>query len=227
MQTKRYPARALQCDPQDLVEGWPRDYLGNYVHPQRNAQLLAAQVEPFRRLDEWVAGKALELPGFILYGPAGFGKTSVALACLLRLARQGFHTRFITAERIAAERESTVFNHREGKTVLALLEELLAPEALVIDDVATREYTGNVRAILFDAIRERHSRRGLTILTTNIKLGPNDDSPDEQKKAGQGRAQFAAALDARVLSTYTGQGFNAFKWGAEDRPAASLRGARP
>ena len=196
----------------DLIEGWPENYSEDYKHPTRQAQIEAGQREPFRRLDLWALGKSPELPGFLIYGAPGFGKTGLALACLYRLALKSYLCRFATAEHFAIKRESTTYSPKDGQTADSLLKELLAPEILVLDDIGTREYSGQVRAILFDAIRERHSGGGLTILTTNIPLD-----------AKEGRERFSQSFDARVLSTYTGQGFNSAEWKAGDQPARSLR----
>jgi hypothetical protein len=227
---QQFKKRSLLTKPEGLVQGWPKDYLGNYAHPVRNEQLLRGMAEPLRRLDAWMAEEINDLAGFLFYGPPGYGKTSVALTCLLHCARKGYMTRFATAENIAAQRSSTTFKHSEGKTEMSLLEELMAPEVLVLDDIATREYSSQVRATLFNLIRERKSERHLTLLTTNTKLGfikTGDQKKDveQAEEAERGRYQFSAALDARALSSYTGQAFNCMAWGTPAQPAASLRGA--
>lgn len=213
LKADQFERRALTARPEQLVEGWPADYWLGWEHPTRQAQLRAAMVKPAKFLKTWLEGHAPEMPGFIFYGPAGFGKTATALMLMLGAARRGYLCRFITAERLASERESTTFNQREGKTSLSLLDEMMAPEILLLDDMATREYSGNVRAVLLDLVRERKSRRRLTFLTTNSKL-----------KTPEGRAVFSRLLDGRVLSTYADYGMDAEDWAAEGVAPDTLRG---
>lgn len=226
----QFTRRSSKLLPTQLVEDWPRDYKADYKHPTHQAQLDEALREPLARVARWMNGDVEDWAGMLFYGEPGFGKTGVALACLLHAARHGFFTRFVTAERVVAKRASTTFNWKEGTTEEALLDEFLAPDLLLVDDVATREYTAPGRALLFDITRERKSLLRPTLMTTNIKLGSlKFTDPEAQKKedaeSAQGRFLFSAALDARVLSSYTGQAFNAGKWkGAGQTKAVSLRG---
>jgi DNA polymerase III delta prime subunit len=223
----RFSARSSGLTPADLVQDWPADYWDRYQHPVLQAQLEKALKEPLQRILNWILGKSPELPGFILYGPPGFGKTATALSLGLFAARAGRIVRFTTAERLAAKRESTTYNAKEGQTYLSLMDEYLRPEILIIDDVITREYTGNVRALLLDLIRERKSLGRLSFLTTNIELGSYPDTEENKalNEAGRrGRDQFARALDGRMLSTYTGSAYNAREWGINGNAPQSLRG---
>lgn len=209
-----FELRGQKAKPEALVEGWPQDYWEDFKHPTRQAQLDLALADPWKRVKAWMAGEAREQPGFIFYGPPGYGKTATALKLLLLLSRHGYLTRFVTAEHLAAERESTTYSFKDGKTPKALLEEVLAPEALLIDDVGAREYSPTVRALLFDAVRERLSKGHQTFMTTNLDLRPGTG----------GQEQFSRSLDARVLSTYTGYAYYAGAW-AHDvaEGAGSLR----
>ncbi len=209
-----FELRGQKAKPEDLVEGWPQDYWEDYKHPTRQAQLDLAIADPWKRLVSWMDGQAKDQPGFIFYGPPGYGKTATALRLLLRAARCGYLCRFVTAEYLATERESTSAAWLEGKTPKALLAEVLAPELLLIDDVGAREYTPAVRAMLFDAVRERLSHGHQTFMTTNLDLRPD--------KGGQ--EQFSRSMDARILSSYTGCAYFAGAWapGVEEG-RASLR----
>lgn len=218
LKAERFEARAMKAAPESLVEGWPSDYWLAWRHPTKQIQLKRAMTAPMEHLFRWMAGGAPEMPGFIFYGPAGFGKTATMLTLMDMAARRGFTARFTTAEALSAQRESTVYNFKEGKTYESLLKEILAPDILGIDDIVTRTYSPNVRAMLFDAVRERKSRKKLTAMTTNANL----DATTADGKAGI--KAFSDCLDFRVLSTYTGWAFNASKWGTETEPAASLRG---
>ena len=203
------------ADPAQLIVGWPGDYWEGYKHPTRQAQLDRAMAMVKPRLVTWMGGHLPDCPGFLLHGKPGYGKSATGLALLLCAARWGFSSRFVTAEHLAVERDSTTFNAREGQTALGLLESVLAPMVLMVDDIGTREYSAPARALFFDAVRERHSRKSITILTTNLPLA----TPD-------GQAAFARSVDARVLSTYNGWSYDAAKWGTPNEPATSLRGAR-
>lgn len=210
-----WPRRSEQADPADLVQGWPADYWRGYQHPTAQAQLDRALAAVAPRLKAWAYGQAKACPGWLFYGKPGYGKTATGLAVLDLAARMGFTARFTTAERVAAERESTAYNAREGTTSLGLLLDLLTPELLLVDDIGTREYSGPVRALFFDLVRERNSHGRVTLLTTNVPL----DTPE-------GRAAFSRALDARVLSTYQGHAFNSESWGTAEAAARSLRADR-
>ena len=207
-------ARSLS-DPAQLITGWPANYRDGYKHATMQAQLDRSMTMVKPRMVQWMGGQLPDCPGFLFHGKPGYGKTATGLSLLLTAARWGFSARFVTAEHLAAERESTTFNAREGQTALGLLESVLAPMVLMVDDIGTREYSAQARALFFDAVRERHSRKSITILTTNLPLS----SPD-------GQAAFARSVDARVLSTYNGWSYDAAKWGTVEQPAASLRGAR-
>lgn len=223
---EKFPARALSLSPSDLVQDWPVDYWERYQHPALQAQLEEALKSSQPRVIDWMAGRSPEFPGLIFYGPPGFGKTATALSLGLFAARAGRIVRFTTAERLAAKRESTAYNAKEGQTYLSLMEEYLRPEILIIDDVITREYTGNVRALLLDLVRERKSLGKVTFLTTNIELGTYPDTEENKmlNEAGRrGKDQFCRALDGRMLSTYAGYACNARTWGSNGNAPQSLR----
>lgn len=194
------------------MEGWPSDYWLSYTHPTRQGQLGVAIQKPLAVLNEFITGKERNLPGFIFYGPPGYGKTATALMLLVHLARRGYTCRFLTAEKLAARRESTAWNNREGQTSLSLMEELLAPDALLLDDVGTRDYDPRTRALLLELVRDRKSAGKLTFFTTNLAL-----------KTQSGQDAFERSIDGRVLSTYTGRAFNAENWSWDGRQPESLR----
>lgn len=212
------------ADPGQLIVGWPADYWESYKHPTMQGQLDRAMAMVKPRLVSWMGGHLPDCPGFLLHGKPGYGKSATGLALLLCAARWGFSCRFVTAAHLAAERESTTYSARDGQTALALLESVLAPMVLMVDDIGTREYSPQARELFFDAVRERHSRKSITILTTNLKLGADDNTEAEKAAAAQGAQLFARSVDARVLSTYNGWTFNAARWGSQSAPAKSLRG---
>lgn len=208
-----FALRGLTAKPEALVQGWPQDYWESYTHPTRQHQLDLAMAEPLKRMKTWMAGDARDLVGFLFYGPPGYGKTATGLKLLLTAARAGFLTRFVTAEHLAAERESTTYSFRDGKTAKDLLDEVLAPDVLLIDDVGTREYSPAVRAMLFDGVRRRLSAGHLTILTTNLPMNTT-----------AGQDQFTRSMDGRILSSYSGCAYNAGTWASDLTPQAVANG---
>lgn len=209
---EHWPLRSQSLKAKELVVGWPSDKWEGYRHQVHRDQIDRAAADPLLRTEEWLIGKRSDVPGFLIHGPVGRGKTAVALLLALKGARRGCSAQFVTAETVVGERSSTGYSKKEGETQSTLRSRYMAPQILILDDVCAKQYSGNERAFILELVRGRQAEGKQTHLTTNLELN--------RKEGGVyvDRAKFESWLDGRVLSTYKGWAIDASAWGP------SLRG---
>ncbi|MGH8524922.1 MAG: IS21-like element helper ATPase IstB [Gammaproteobacteria bacterium] len=102
----------------------------------------------------------------ILSGPAGRGKTRLAISIAYRAIQNGFEARFTTAASLIEELSNAA---RSGRLRNAL-HEFTHPHVLVIDEVGYLSLTDNAANVLFQVVNDRYLERKPIIFTTNKPL---------------------------------------------------------
>lgn len=134
----------------------------NNYQPVTKAQQVALQncreyAERFREQPE---------PGLFLAGPAGTGKTHLAVAVAAALIDQAQDARMVLVPRLlAAIRES--FGHNNSEGAAELLRKAQDAALLILDDLGAERVTEWVREQLFLLIHERYESMRPVIVTTN------------------------------------------------------------
>jgi DNA replication protein DnaC len=155
----------------------------------------------------WVGKKKSLWPGYLYHGNAGRGKTSAALMLAWEVGRCGYYSKFITAEDALTSLKAT-WNPRSQLTAQDVIADYRRPLLLVLDDVGTRDYSAEERALFYQLIIGRLNASLPTILTTNLRL------PEQA-------VRFTESLDGRILDRYRAWLVNGDKWGS------TLRDRRP
>ncbi len=138
--------------------------------------------------------------GLTLIGPAGVGKTHLAVGVLKRAVAAGWTATFVDvdelADRFSSAREP---NQRSVRPALMnnLLSELLDTELLVLDDLNANTLEPPVNQLVVKVIKRRWKRKAPLIVTTNCLL----DELAHPATLG------AAGLDDSALSRLTGATF--------------------
>ena len=118
---------------------------------------------PKAQLWELASGRYLgERAAVLLYGPTGVGKSFVAQALGVAACRQ---RRRVLFTKVAALLTDLAGGRADGSWQ-ARLRRYLAPELLILDDFAMREYTTAQAEDLYELVSRRY-RKGALIATTN------------------------------------------------------------
>lgn len=110
----------------------------------------------------------------VLHGPAGTGKTAVALTALRRLHMAGSivaATRFLRLKK----KFEPAWREHSGESELTLLDRCALPQYLLLDEVGygsgeRTAVTEHERRVLFDLISEREAAGRFTWITTNYPI---------------------------------------------------------
>jgi len=132
----------------DSVPNSARRYLGNYL----------------RSVEEMLDGGE----GFLLWGPNGVGKTSIATLIGFEVARRGGTAYFVTAESLRISSiERTPFD-----ADTSVMERAQEVELLIIDDLGKehRSESAYAERLMENLLRVRLAQKRATIITTNLPL---------------------------------------------------------
>jgi len=100
-----------------------------------------------------------------LIGPPGLGKTHCAVALGRSLCEQGHTVRFYTAINLVNQLEEA----KEELRLSKLMDKILSPSVLIIDELGFVPFSDNGARLLFDVFSKRYER-GPIITTTNLDL---------------------------------------------------------
>jgi DNA replication protein DnaC len=151
----RIPPRYEHCSI-DSFELWEGEKTANHL-----------QSKAKRRAAEFVsAWPALE-HGLLFQGPAGTGKTHLAVAALKELAlRKGVRGLYVNSIQLVQELQLAFDN--EGRSREAILGPVTGAELLVLDELGGGKVREWVTDLLYYVINSRYMNRRLTIFTTNF-----------------------------------------------------------
>jgi DNA replication protein DnaC len=172
-------ARATQLDPSDFLLLLLDDELA-----RREAEAIARRIHqahfedvcdlrdfdftfnpelPKARLWELASGRFIEEHASVLFcGPTGVGKTFVAQALGLEACRQGRRVLFTKTNAFLTD----LAGGRADGSWQQRFRRYLAPDLLILDDFAVREYSVAQTEDLYELVGRRY-RRGSLALTTN------------------------------------------------------------
>lgn len=102
----------------------------------------------------------------ILSGPAGTGKTRLAIGIAYRAIQNGFEARFTTAATLIEELSNAARTGRLADTLHAYTH----PHVLVIDEIGYLSLRDNAANVLFQVVNERYLQRKPMLFTTNKPL---------------------------------------------------------
>jgi DNA replication protein DnaC len=102
----------------------------------------------------------------ILSGPAGTGKTRLAIGIAYRAIQNGFEARFTTAATLIEELSNAARIGRLADT----LHTYMHPHVLVIDEIGYLSLRDNAANVLFQVVNERYLQKKPMLFTTNKPL---------------------------------------------------------
>jgi len=116
------------------------------------------------KLHALASGEFLErCEDVVLAGPVGTGKTHVAIALGVELARRGQRVLFVRA----ADLVQQLVEARDSRDLLTLRRKLLKVRLLIIDELGFVPFDRTGGELLFNVLSERYERRS-TLVTTNL-----------------------------------------------------------
>ncbi len=124
----------------------------------------------------WVEEYPTERQGLLFVGPAGVGKTHLAIGMIKELIREkGIHCLFCDYRELLKSIQDS-YNPAVQITEMQLLRPVLDAEVLLLDDLAAMRSSEWVSDIVNYILNSRYNRDGTTIITTNF--------PDKPEQSG-------------------------------------------
>jgi DNA replication protein DnaC len=116
--------------------------------------------------------------GLLFMGPAGVGKTHLAVSILRGLSEKGFAGVFYEFGSLLKEIQDS-YNPVSKSSELKVLAPVYQADVLVLDELAATVPTEWVLDTMYQIINKRYNDKKLTIFTTNYidKTGPNKEKP--------------------------------------------------
>lgn len=165
------------------------------------SQVTTAAVTLNQELMDWQANKSA-LPGWLIHGPYGVGKTGVAIEAM-RFAAKEFkcRCRFEKVQAMLARVKET-FGDESGMKERDVVAFYTGFDVLTIDEVGAQWATEAERNIIYWIVVGRYEALRPTIFTTNYD--PN---------AEDGRQKLADCLGDRVIARFKDHLVDATGWG--------------
>jgi len=144
--------------------------LGNFdpLNPTLEAAKLIAE--------DFVATYPTVETGLLFEGPAGVGKTHLAMAILRQLITQrGVVGRFVDYRDLLRDIQDS-YNPVSETSELEILRPILNADVLLIDELGTRRPTDWVRDTVTQILNDRYRHQRITLITTNYCDEDSDSS---------------------------------------------------
>lgn len=114
--------------------------------------------------------------GLLFEGPAGVGKTHLAMAILRELiTHRGVNGRFVDYRDLLREIQDS-YNPVVETSELEILRPVLSADVLLIDELGTRRPTDWVRDTVTQIVNDRYRHQRITLITTNYCDEDSDPS---------------------------------------------------
>lgn len=127
--------------------------------------------------------------GLLFMGPAGVGKTHLAVSIIRDLINKGFAGLFYESGSLLKEIQDS-YNPISKSSELKVLAPVYQTDVLVLDELGASVPTDWVRDTMYQIINKRYNDNKLTIFTTNYL-----DKPDDKTKQPEERITY---LEERI-----------------------------
>ena len=151
----------------------------------------------------WLAAKYLsehypaETSGLLFVGPAGVGKTHLAVAIIRDLIRDhGAHCLFCDYRELLESIRNS-YNPSVQATEMEILRPVLDAEVLLLDDLGAVRSTEWVFDTISYILNNRHNDKKTTIITTNYPDGPEQEELDDYSSSSSSSASSSSSSLAR------------------------------
>ena len=124
--------------------------------------------------------------GLLFMGPAGVGKTHLAVSIMRGLLSKGFAAVFYEFGSLLKEIQDS-YNPVSKTSELRVLAPVYQADVLVLDELGATVPTDWVRDTMYQIINKRYNDKKLTIFTTNYL----DDPPEPTNAEPEGKRTFS------------------------------------
>jgi DNA replication protein DnaC len=160
VQRARIPKRYEHCD----FESFSTDLEDGKIYTSKHTQSLAqAKLITQKFVENYPASSD---KGLLLMGPAGTGKTHLAVAGLKELIQRGHAGLFCDYRELLKEIQAS-YNPASDTTEMRVLEPVRTVEVLVLDDLGASRPSDWVRDIVEIVLNARYNKNLTTLITTN------------------------------------------------------------
>lgn len=138
--------------------------------------------------------------GLLFMGPAGVGKTHLAVAIIKGLIEKGFACVFCEFGSLLKDIQDS-YNPISKTSELKVLAPVYQADVLVLDELGATVPTDWVRDTMYQIINKRYNENKLTIFTTNYSDTPRETSPTRTfSQKGKSEAIREPTLEERISS---------------------------